>query len=329
MNQEEENIKLSGKQKIIVAGGILVGLLAIVVSVLFMSDKESDTDLEVLDGGAHTNVSQFEETNIEPVYVDEDTREGLGEQMTNDLLNGAMAFASTGKWLDIVESIEDYDKSYDIEKDQGGKHLRDIFMDASILSRLQAQGESAEEIEEAKKAMVNLNTPEMFVLGLYFLPRNVLLDLSFDTLALGPTARGYVKVLDVVHYPVVDEDGYVNDKIEQDDVINRYLNNPDAVEFLTDFYRVEVDNDGFEEYAYLGRMDGAPIELIGIYSDESDPGYTTKTVSHYKKFAEMIQEGFDEYYGDETETTSSEWVTVDDSYESKVPIDEEAEYGDE
>lgn len=316
---DEDRIILSGKQKLMIAGGALVAVLAIIVSLVFMLNKNNNDNPDTSGDGANQFSSQVDNLDAPPVYEDE--RDGLDDSTTEDLIRTVEALAAQGKWGQIVESVSDYDKDYNIDESERGQYLKSLFFDANTLARLQEMGDTTEAVEEAKITLGNLTNPEMFVLGLYFLPRNVMLDLSADTLALAPTQRGNVEILNITHIPTTNEEGFANDEINQDETIKRYIGLPASIEFPEDFYRIDVNNGGFNEYVYLVRSISGPINLVGFYSDENGPEYTTKTVSHYQEFTKKIQAGFDQHFSEE-ETSINEQDSIDEEVNLEEPESE-------
>lgn len=299
MNKKTENKKqkISGKQKVLIGSTTLLGVGALTVglwSMLQPKDIQEDSPTEIQQPIMTDDV---EEEDKPVVNIDE--RETLDQPTLDSLLRTVKANASRGQWGEIISSVSDYDFDYNLETTEDGEYLRELFLDANTLANLNSLGDTNEAVEEAVMKLPNLSTHEMYVLGLYFLPRNVMLDLSSDTLALAPTQRGEVNITNVEYIHTADEEGNVNSELENHEVITRYNQSVLANEFPHQYIRVDVQNGAFHEYAYMVESFEAPIELIGFYSDETGENYTTKTVGHYRNFTEMIQQGIDTHYNDE------------------------------
>lgn len=289
---KQKKKKLTGKQKAIVAGVSILGVGVLATTALLMSSDSEEP----------TVVTKAPELQATPQRIAEvenvDERDVLSDETIQQVLDSAKNRAYEGDWKGIVKVIGDYDKEYNIDETEEGKLLRNMMFDANTILRLQEMGDTPEAVERAVEDLPNVNLPEMFILGLYYLPRNVILELSSSTLALAPTQRGFVEIVDKQFIPNSTEDGY-NEEIEEHEAIMQFYTGPLSETFVDGFIRYEIMNGDIEEYVYITYKDDSPSILIGFYSDDTNPANTTKTVAHYLEFREMVNEGIDKWYTDE------------------------------
>lgn len=249
-----------------------------------VDDEDSDNDVneEVVDG-------------LDDDYVDE--RPGLEEGTLGGIQEEAYEYASNGQWNDLIILLDKYDKEFDLEKSEKGEHLQDIYWDAMIISRLEQMGDDENAIIAGVEKIPHLKTVEMYVWALYHLPRNNIVDLSNDSLALAPTARGKVNIIDVQNSQY-DEDLY-NEMVE-DEYIKSYMNSVDIYNIEGDgYFKVELTNYGVNETVYgLVRLGGG-YDLIGIYSNDEYYSNHVETVSHFRKFSEKVNAGVEAIEQDE------------------------------
>lgn len=298
---------MTTKQKALIGGASFVAIgLVVGTGYLLLNDEDSNDKVKINDTNQVVNIidDEGEEEVTTPISVND--REVLPEDVLKNTLNEVKELAYNGSWNEIISAVDSYDKEYNINSTDDGKLLKSIFFDANVLQRLRNLGDNSEAVEEAVSLLPRLSNEEMYVLGLYYLPRNVILELSSSTLALAPTNRGYVEIIERTDLPMVDEEGYYNEEIDNHSIIQNFVNSPVAPEFIDGFVRLDVLNGGIEEYVYLAYMNDASIILIGFHSDDDSPENTTKTVAHYLQFRERITEGVDKWYDESGEDLQTE-----------------------
>lgn len=302
MNEEQKEPQKTGltiKQLAMVAGLVVVFIGGMVGVYLMMFRGEPDVASEE----EHASQQEVDEPVVEELsslpdapptddpYVDE--RDTLSETRLNDLLDMALDFAYEGEWLELVNLVEPNDLDYNLEESEAGQYLRDLYLDANTLVTLTSLGDTPDAVDRSVEVLPTLHTEELFVLGLYYLPRNVLLEMSRDHLALAPTQRGHVQLTERVDMPFTNPDGTGNDLSSKDDKIASYLETTRINEFEEGFVRFSVQNGPIEEYVYVIQQPGDEKNLMGFYSDDTNPANTTKTVSHHLDFREDVSKGIE------------------------------------
>ena len=292
---DEKKGKLTGKQKLLV-GALSVGMAGVIaVSGYHMFNKNSATPTDEPDTaivGEESDVPESPDDGF--VEIDDDDRETLADDTLNKAIDEVYELAYEGNWVDIMTNIDRYDQEYNLDTEGAGEELRSLFTDANVLTRLTSMGDTTDALDASLLSLPELNNPEMFVLGLYYLPRNVMLEMSYDLLALAPTQRGHVELVEYQYIPVSNEDGAKNTDIENDSVIEHYFAGGLEDDFVEGFHRFDVMNYNIEEYVYVAEHAGGRFELVGFYSDDPNPANTTKSVSHYRNFNQDVEKGVEE-----------------------------------
>lgn len=310
MNDKTDKRK-SIKKKVI--GGLVMVVAVVVVMIIRGTGlKESETTEPILKDGV-TDVVELDDTDegvepepkeVEGTNIDE--RAVLTEEELDLALENAHRIASTANWEELLAETERYDTTYNLEVSDKGRILQELMWDADTLLRLEQAGGGYEEVLDGIDKLVNLNTPEMFVYGLYSLPRRYLLELSYDTLALAPSSRGDVILSNRDYMPINDEENNWNTEIDKYDILATYLDFQSLGEFDFLYVKYDVSNNGVNDEVYISKTSEEEWQLIGIYS--SDEYYTDKneTVSHFLQLTQEAGKGVDRIYELEEEQYQKE-----------------------
>lgn len=301
---ETTNKRLSLKQLGLVAGvaTLFIGSLTGIYFMMFRAEptaeqgegdavQEEQTTDDSDDSAEHNAPALPDTPPSDDPYVDE--RETLSDTRITDLTDMALDWAYQGEWLELANMIEPIDTEYNLEDSEEALFLRGLFLDANKLVTLTALGDTPDAVDRSVDLLPTFDTDELFVLGLYYLPRNVLLEMSADHLALAPTQRGHVQLTERIDMPFTNPDGSGNDLESQDNKIASYLGSTRINEFEEGFVRFEVQNGPIEEYVYVIQQPDNRKGLMGFYSDDSQQANTTKTVGHHLEFREDVSKGIE------------------------------------
>lgn len=297
---KKQDATLTGKQKLLVAGVSVVLLGTIATMGYFMLGGNDEVPVE--DPGTELVEEQPDDTE-EEVDVDddgfeevgfEDERDEMDEDLIEEITQQVYDYAYAGQWYDIMTLVDRYDRDYNLDTEGDGEHLRALFQDANVIARLIGMGDNTDALEMSVQSIPTLQTPEIFVLALYYLPRNVILEMSQDTMALAPTQRGMVELVERTDFPISLEDGSRNDALDDDEAIQRYFSGDYEDMFEEGFIRFDILNYNIEEYAYIVINADGSFGLVGIYSEDTNPANTTKPVHHYREFNQDVEKGVEE-----------------------------------
>lgn len=328
-NKTPPSTGLSPKQKMLVGGVTFLfgaGLVLTGIQLSKKSDTPSPPDTEQVASDSKTPTSETASSQTEDAIQFVDKRDVLSESMLDDMLEQAYELAARGQWGEMVNVLEQMDTEYNLDAPGKAQELRNLFLDANTLVTLTQMGDTAEAVEAAVEALPRMETKEMFVLGLYYLPRNVILELSVDSLALAPTQRGRVTLEKRTDTPVSNEEGGLNEAIEKDDTIQRYFFMNQVEEFQKGFTRFDVLNYTVEEYVYVVDLSDETFGLVGFYSDDTNPANTTKTVSYYQDFNKDVEKGVEARY---IEALKEYDEKNSEAAEEAPDADESAEYDEQ
>lgn len=286
-----KNKKNAGKR-------LVMGLLLVVIFIgVAISMKNSNTEEDTEENDTATIVKEDVNEDLEPdetEFIDE--RPELEEQTLGSLKEEAYMLASNGKWDELIILLDKYDKEFNLETSEEGKHLKDIYWDATVISRLEQMGDDENAVIAGVEKIPFLKTKEMYVWALYFLPRNNIVDLSVDSLALAPTARGTIEIKNIES---TQFDENIRAKLDEDEHIKYYINTTDEEnEYNDGYFKIEVENYGVEETIYGVIHIGGEYELIGIYSGDTYYSNHIETVSHFRSFSEDVKAGVEKMLED-------------------------------
>lgn len=293
------NIKKTG-------GGFILVLMFIVVAYSTRpspqkEESPTDTSNEIVDEDRGDSDSDII-IDDSPEYVDE--RPKLEEGTLESLKDEVYELASQGKLNDLIVMLDKYDKEFDLEKNDDGMHLKNIYWDATVVARLMQMGDDENAVIAGTEKIPYLKTLEMYIWALYFLPRNNIVDMSIDSLALAPTARGQIEITNIVNSQNNEE---LHNEIIEDEHIKYYTNTIDwHNDYDNGFFKIDLLNYGVEETVY-GVIDiDEKFNLIGIYSN--DPYYSNhvETVSHFRQFSESVGAGLDKFLEEEERKMTDE-----------------------
>lgn len=295
--ESKKKIKISKKKKItiIAVSAVVASIVGFKMGAKFVNENKQDTsDTEEVTEVKEEKENTNDMDNDEKDENYEDDRPELSEMTLEDVKEQTYQLASKGKWSELIVLLEKYDLEYNLETTEEGKYLKDMFWDANVISRLAQMGDDENAIIAGVEKLPYLKTPEMFVWGLYFLPRNNIVDLSVDTLALAPSSRGDVILEEKEVIPVSDENGARNSELDKHDAIISHMNNQKEGIFDNEYVRFDISNNGVKEHVYIGFAGDDKLRLVGFYSDDKYYSNKVETVRHFKDLSRDISAGVDE-----------------------------------
>lgn len=321
MSEHKKDAPQSKRRKLLLTGASIVTATIVMVSwSAFTSrgledesveDASSTDQSEPTDTESHAEPASLEDDDP---YVDE--RPELSEEEIEMLHQEVLNLAYQGQWLDIVDLVEPYEMDYNLEATELSQQVQYFYLDANRLARLTAMGDTPDAVDATVEDLPRLHTEELFVLGLYYLPRNVLLELSVDHLALAPTQRGHVEITARTDLPFTLDDITPNEEVNEHEVIQRYLGMIRENDYEEGFVRLDITNGPIEEYVYVVHQADGNFGLVGFYSDDDSPANTTQTVDHHLGFRQDVQKGLEALYNEaqeEYEQSVEEAEVKDDS----------------
>lgn len=290
---------LNGKRnKINIVKKLVFGLLLVFVFIgVAFSTSTNDTDGDNEEKNIESVIKDDDKEDLEQDKTDFiDERPELEEQTVESLKEEAYVLASNGKWNELIILLDKYDKEFNLETSDEGMHLKDIYWDATVIARLEQMGDDENAVIAGIEKIPFLKTKEMYVWALYFLPRNNIVDLSVDSLALAPTARGAIEIKNIES---TQFDENIREKLHEDEHIKYYINTTDEEnEYNDGYFKIVVDNYGVEETVYGVIHIGGEYELIGIYSADAYYSNHIETVSHFRQFSEDVKAGVEKMLED-------------------------------
>lgn len=306
MSEHKKDAPQSKRRKLLLTGASIVTATIVMVSwSVFTSRGVEDDPIEDPPASDQTDIDpsvsedEPDASDSDDPYVDE--RPELSDDEVEMLHQEVLGLAFQGQWLDIVELIEPYEMDYNLEATEVSQLVQHFYLDATRLARLTALGDTPDAVDASVEDLPRLHTEELFVLGLYFLPRNVLLELSVDHLALAPTQRGHVEITERTDLPFTLDDITPNEEVDEHEVIQRYLGMIRENDYEDGFVRLDIVNGPVQEYVYVVHRADGNFGLVGFYSDDESPANTTQTVEHHLGFRQDVQKGLEALYNEAQE----------------------------